>query len=141
MISKALCIDEKTFDVKVMPLSPFDNPGTKDEYFTLFANVISEIKNLWYMQQKAFDVSIDPNSGSFPVAIYFPVKGPNTQDIACEYQKKIRDLISGKTFPLMTINVDFRGRLDVLVSDVVSTNNDSTRDEVVETTSKFIISG
>ena len=89
MISKALCIDEETFDVKIIPLSPFDNPGTKDEYFTLFANVISEIKNLWYMQQKAFSVSIDPRSGSFPVAIYFPVKEPNTYNIACEYQKII----------------------------------------------------
>ncbi len=126
MIYKTLCIDEETLDVKLMPTSSFHNSGIRYEDLTLFANVISEIKNLWYMQQKAFDVSIDPSFGSFPVAIDFPVKGPNTQDIAREYQKKIRDLISGKTFPLMEINVDFRGRLDVSASTAVSTNSDQS---------------
>ena len=134
MIYKTLCIDEETLDVKLIPTTPSNDIGIKYEGLTLFAAVISAIKDLWYIQQKAFDVSIDPSSGDFPVAIYFPDKGPITQETAGIYARTIRYLIGGKVFLPMVINVDFRGRLDVSVLTAVSTNSDKPHDEVVEDT-------
>ena len=110
-------------------LKPFVNSGTGDEYFTLFATIIAEIRDLWNQHKFPVDVSIDTNSKSYPVKISFPGQYEKTRDLVCEYQKRIGDLIRGKVFPLIAIRINGCGEFDVLAPEVIPTDSDKTDDD------------
>ncbi len=108
-------------------LSPFVNSGTSDEYFTIFANIVAEIKNLWSPQEMGLTVLIDTNHTNFPVSIYFPSTDLNANDLVRICQKKICELIYGKSFPSMRITINNAGIITVQISDVTQPSNGSAR--------------
>lgn len=108
-------------------LKPFVNSGTSDEYFTLFANIVAEIKNLWYPHEIGFVVLIDTNYRNFPVSIHFPSTDLESIDLVRICQKKISDLIYGKTFPSMIININDVGIINVQLSDTTHPNHGPTQ--------------
>ena len=113
-------------------LKPFVNSGTSDEYFTIFANIIAEIKNLWYPNEIGCTVLIDTNYANFPVSIYFPITDLNANDLVRICQKNICDLIYGKSFPSMRIDISSAGIINVQLSDVTRPSNGPARNTSID---------